>query len=249
MGRSAQRVCLLLATSGCGGIAIGAQAPRQEGGVSDEAGAEASSSTEASAQPVASDGGWLASSCNDVHLQRPEAASGIYTLALPSGPAPAYCDMQTAGGGFTSFFAGRVGAANTFAYFEDKADTCPDAAGRCLRHLPVTLSTGTLFLATCGDAAVTFQMDFATVAFFRSGAQSRWRPLQQVTAASPSAHVEFATSVWTGDGANKGFILSNDDNIPSFTPHTLLSSYDYNALWDFCNGAPDTSSVVRLFYR
>lgn len=187
--------------------------------------------------------------CAELHAAEPQLPSGTYDVLWRGQLTTAYCDMTTAGGGFTAFFSGRIGTANTFAHFEDANDHCSDPAMRCLRHLAPGLTVSAQFLATCGDAKVTFQMDLAALAYFAGGVQGRWRPLANVAAASPSARADFATKVWTGDGPNTGFIVSNDDNEPTFTPHTFLSSYDFNAGWNYCNGVSDTSSVARLLVR
>jgi hypothetical protein len=188
-------------------------------------------------------------SCKVIHELAPSGASGVYTIVSQGVSIPVYCEMIVGGGGFTAFFSGTSGHDNVFAHFEKAGEQCPDPANRCLRRLPPDFTESRLFMATCGAEAITFHVNDLGLALFQHGGQSAWQPLSNVTAVAGAPVLAYATQLWTGAGDNMSWIISNDDNIPSFTPHTFASSYNYNAGWDYCNGKPDAGAVVRLYYR
>ena len=187
-----------------------------------------------------------ATTCADV-LANGNTTSGDYEVVQNGKTLTVYCDMTIAGGGFTAFFSGVIGSAPL--HFEDKNDNCPAPSADCLRHVPGWLPNTTIFAASCGDDAVVFEASLPTIAYFGAGLQKRWQPLANVTAGKGNPNLAYATQIWTGDTSNRGWIISNDDNEPSFTPHTFASAYDWNQTWNFCNGTPSTTAIVRLLYR
>ena len=187
-----------------------------------------------------------ATSCADV-LANGNTQSGEYDIVENGQPLTVYCDMTIGGGGFTAFFSSTVGDA--FAHFEASLDVCPKPATECLRHLPPTIDTSHTFAVSCGADAVLFQLNVSTLDFFAKGTQHQWQSLTNVELGAGNPQLGYATKVWTGSGANQGWIVSDDDNEPSFTPHTFASAYDFNQTWNYCNGSPSTTAVVRLLYR
>jgi hypothetical protein len=201
-------------------------------------------------------------SCLELLEQQPGALSGVYSITVDGVPLDAYCDMTLAEGGWTTFFAGQLGYGNTFAHFDaPPVYSCPAPATQCLRSIPSTLTTTTLFAAKCGTDAVTFNATADVLAYFRVGTQAQWRPLSNVQAATANASASFATSMWLGGQGYHGWILSSNDF--DATPHTFASAYDsYNPAyprpnWDFCNGADyngwrpgdPPKPTVSLLYR
>ena len=89
-----------------------------------------------------------------------------------------YCDMVT-DGGWTAFFAGYNGRANTFASFESNAVACQSESSQCLRRIPDFYTTATWFAASCGEKMI--QISNPTLELFNAGTPSYWEDLYGVT--------------------------------------------------------------------
>ncbi|MCK6545691.1 hypothetical protein L6R52_07475 [Myxococcota bacterium] len=187
-------------------------------------------------------------SCYEIKGVAPNAPSGVYTINTPSGgSAPAYCDMVTDGGGWTGIFAGTNGQRNVFDRFDAGlyGATCTNGASRCIRRPPTSLDPNlTDYLVSCGDAAVKFSSTQAIHNFFTAGTQQSWIAIPQPVTVVAGSVPYAPTHLWTGSGSNYSFIVSNQTASQSFA-----SSYSPNASWDYCNGASDNTSTVRIMYR
>jgi hypothetical protein len=184
-----------------------------------------------------------AADCAAILAQGASGGDGVYWLTDGS-PYQAYCDMTTDGGGWTAFFVGQNGQRNVFDHFEYTANDCPDPETRCMRRLPAAVVTPEV-LATCGTAQVGFFLSPAVRNYLTNGIQSQWQPLNSSRALGGGANADFTRFMWTGNGGNSGFIIS--DTIQ--TQDTFGSSYDQGNNWDFCNGVDDSSSRLALLYR
>jgi len=193
----------------------------------------------------------ISASCHDVLQGNPLAPDGTYTIDPdgngPIAPYVVYCDMTTDGGGWTAFFVGVVGSPNVFAHFEDVEVSCADPATQCLRRLPASVTVDNQILATCGDASVRYNIDPLTLNYYANGVQGGgWIHNSNQVAIGGGADVTLAAQSWTGQGGNKGWIVSA--NVADLS-RTFSSSYNLNNSWDWCNGMHDLVSVVRLLYR
>ena len=181
--------------------------------------------------------------------------SGTYWLTAADGSLYlAFCDMNTDGGGWTAAFSGLNGSTNVFDHFDvgSYAGSCSDPANKCLRRAPTSIDpTLTEIAVSCGGAMVKFPINSAVYQWLTGGIQNAWVSLPAtvtsigVTPVNPNA---FPRMLWTGLGTNASFIFDSQD-IVGGAQFTFAASYNASNVFDGCNGLPDTSSVVRLFYR
>jgi hypothetical protein len=197
-----------------------------------------------------SDGAAPLASCSQILAAMPGAPSGIYVIQPVPGAAAysVYCDMTLDGGGWTRFFAGKNGSTNVFNHFETVAVDCTDPQMHCLRRLPANLDPASQFAATCGGAAVKFQLSAAAFSYFQNGVQAGWQltsNISQIIAGNTS----YSGAVWTGATNNPGWIVSSATEGNPSTMSTFSDSYNPNTSWDYCNGVADQSSAITLAYR
>ena len=184
------------------------------------------------------------------HRAAGASASAVYTLQQPGGRAyAAYCDMTTDGGGWTAVFAGRNGSPHVFDAFDAgyHVGVCTDPAARCLRRAPALDVGSTQLLASCGAAAVRFDLSAQLYNWLRSGTQASWAPLSNAVSVGSAPVANVPNNLWTGSGTNRSFVISRGTSASAAT--TFASSYNQNASWDYCNGVADTTSPLRLYYR
>jgi hypothetical protein len=104
---------------------------------------------------------------------------------------------------------------------------------------------------------VKFGITQVTLGLFQSGIQTGgiggWEPTTNPTAIAGSANIAYATYVFGGTPGNDSWILGGPQVTNGFGTGdltvTFANSYDPNAGWDGCNGSPDTTSPVHLYYR
>jgi len=203
--------------------------------------------------------GTLATSCEA--YRRPANSSyvyadaaggdGVYRIQPEGEPAQlAACDMTTDFGGWTVFFAGLNGSPNVFDHFDAGyySGVCTDPSSRCLRRIPANVpESGLAIAAKVHEHVVELQMNADLYAWATSGARANWVTLTD-TVVLTGAPAVIPNALWTGEIANPdntSFILGLfDDQVNVF-----MSSYDYGTSWNRANGAPDTSSPIRLLYR
>eukprot|EP01116_Phalansterium_solitarium_P016435 TRINITY_DN3820_c0_g3_i1.p1 TRINITY_DN3820_c0_g3~~TRINITY_DN3820_c0_g3_i1.p1 ORF type:complete len:3104 (-),score=266.35 TRINITY_DN3820_c0_g3_i1:242-9553(-) len=202
-------------------------------------------------------------SCLDLQAQNSSAVSGTYMID-PDGPGPAfafpaYCEMNIDGGGYTAFYSGKNGyngGVNHFARFDSSAWACPDPVAKCLRRLPPQVDLNYTILATCGNASVKFMMNSAALNFFQNGNPAGgFTQLPMVMPAPVGAYTNNASLVYAVGQLNLwsslstaplGWVLTR--HASAFSTH-VFSSGSGSAGYDFCNGAADTTSTIRLLYR
>jgi hypothetical protein len=166
----------------------------------------------------------------------------------------AFCDMNTDGGGWTAVFSGLNGSPNVFDHFDTGAysGTCTDPANRCLRRAPASIDpVNTEIAVACGGAMVKFLITDPVYQWITAGVQNGWVNLSStassigVTPVTPDA---FPRTLWTGSATNTSFIV-NSQNVMSGAQFTFAGSYNFSSNFDGCNGQPDQSSIVRVYYR
>jgi hypothetical protein len=52
---------------------------------------------------------------------------------------------------------------------------------------------------------------------FRDGTQATWQLLYNVVSVGGNANIAYASKFWTGNGTNRGWIISSDDYEPAPT--------------------------------
>eukprot|EP00747_Dinoflagellata_sp_TGD_P033928 gnl/TRDRNA2_/TRDRNA2_136929_c0_seq1.p1 gnl/TRDRNA2_/TRDRNA2_136929_c0~~gnl/TRDRNA2_/TRDRNA2_136929_c0_seq1.p1 ORF type:complete len:296 (-),score=19.84 gnl/TRDRNA2_/TRDRNA2_136929_c0_seq1:44-853(-) len=140
---------------------------------------------------------------------------------------------------WTPFFSSLVGKKFVFGHFENhRFDTdgnsfferLPPNATHANTRIRATVSAG-----SCGIAAIEFDMNLGIQAYLTKGKQGAWQHLQNVKVVEGTVP-NVPNVMWTGSGANKGWILSNQ--ISHGVWKTFASSYALNHGWDYCNSAP-----------
>ena len=196
----------------------------------------------------------VGSSCKAILASTGLHSSGSYLLQRSDGSLYiAFCDMNADGGGWTAVFSGNNGSTNVFDHFDVGAynGTCPDAANRCLRRAPASIDpVNTEIAVSCGGAMVKFPINSPVYQWVTAGTQNGWVSLSTassigVTPVSPDAFPRF---LWTGSGSNTSFIF-NGQNALTGAQFTFAQSYNFSGAFDGCNGVPDQSSIVRVYYR
>ncbi|MEZ4309307.1 MAG: fibrinogen-like YCDxxxxGGGW domain-containing protein [Polyangiaceae bacterium] len=189
-------------------------------------------------------------SCRDILAKDPTAQSDVYRID-PDGDGPGetlstYCNMSADGGGWTALFAGKNGSPNVFDRFDanQHAGHFADATGKLLRRSPAWGGSGVEVAVECGASMVKFPATTQIVDFFAAGTQRGYVP---ITATGIGGSIAFLPNVvWTGNGGDYGFIVTNT---ASTTTQTFASSYSGNTSHNRCNGAVDTASALRVYYR
>jgi YD repeat-containing protein len=189
-------------------------------------------------------------SCRDILSKDATAPTGIYRIdpdgAGPGGVVTTYCEMTADGGGWTALYVGQNGSPNVFDRFDTgyHGGQLGDATRRLMRRLPARASfAGTEVAVSCGAAMVKMPLTGALEAHLSAGQQSRWLPVQATVVSGTVANVP--NLFWTGNGGDAGFILTRNTNTYGGTFASAHGSSSYN----YCNGASNTTSTVRLYYR
>ena len=100
-------------------------------------------------------------------------------------------------------------------------------------------------LATCGGASVAMGLSTAARNFLVAGTQATWATLSNPRVLAGSV-ANVPNSLWTGQGANAGFIVAT--NNAAFS-NTFMASYPSSDAYDYCANNSDQASVARLYYR
>jgi hypothetical protein len=181
--------------------------------------------------------------------------SGTYWLQQSDGTLYlAFCDMNTDGGGWTAVFSGINGSSNVFDHFDVGAygATCSDPANKCLRRAPVSIDpVNTEVAVSCGGAMVKFLINDLVYQWITAGAQNGWISLSSTASSigvTPVNANAFPRMLWTGWGPNTSFIFNSQDMVAG-AQFTFAQSYNFQTAFDGCNGLPDQSSIVRVYYR
>ena len=189
-------------------------------------------------------------SCAAIVGANEAAGDGLYYLVEPAGaPYLAYCDMTTAGGGWTAFLSNRNGSEHFMGALEASsyAPNCTDPASRCLRRAPASASGANELAVSCGAAMVSFPLGAAASPirnWMTSGIASSWQDIPGTVLTGSVANVP--DSLWTGNGTDVSFIAARSRAAGG---NTFASSYGTNSSWDFCAGVSDASSIIRVMYR
>ncbi len=181
--------------------------------------------------------------------------SGTYWLQRADGTLYlAFCDMNADGGGWTAAFSGLNGSTNVFDHFDVGAynGSCSDPANRCLRRAPTSIDpVNTEIAVACGGAMVKFLINDPVYQWITAGVQSGWVSLSSTASsvgATPVTPDAFPRMLWTGSGSNTSFIFNSQD-VYAGPQFTFAQSYNFQPSFDGCNGQPDQSSIVRVYYR
>ena len=172
---------------------------------------------------------------------------GVYRIEPPGEAAQlVYCDMTTDDGGWTAFFAGTNGQANTFDHFDSAvyAGICTDPASECLRHIPTGVAITDLeVLLTADTRAVKFPITSRTYNYFVNGTQDNWLPLV-ATDVGTTATTYVPDAIWSGESTNYGWIAARD-----YAQATTFASSFGTAGWDYVDGTPNATARIRMLYR
>jgi hypothetical protein len=114
-----------------------------------------------------------------------------------------------------------------------------------------------MFAASCGSAMVRFGVSAATLALLQLGTQTGaggWSPTVNPTPIAGNANVAYATYFFGGSSTNESWILggpavTNGSYGDGSGAVTFASSYNFDSGWDGCDGSPDVTSAIHLYYR
>jgi Fibrinogen beta and gamma chains, C-terminal globular domain len=189
------------------------------------------------------------SSCKAILNAGGSQGDGVYWI-LPPGVGTAYqayCDMTHDGGGWTAALTGRNGSYNTFDRFDAGAyqGICTDPATRCLHRIPAGMNGVITQLAVaCNNAMVEFPVTNAMFQYLSAGTEQSWVAIGPSTSIGTSAVPHLPTDVYTGNNGDRGFMVGNETEAQTFG-----TTYNTNALWDYCNATADDWSFLRVYYR
>lgn len=96
---------------------------------------------------------------------------------------------------------------------------------------------------------VKFNVNDNILNLFKNGTQSGWQTIINVKSIGSTSILTMPKDFWTGDPENtlnRSWIVGN---ISYSVSSTFSTSYSFTSGWNYCNSSPDTSSIIRLFYR
>lgn len=128
-------------------------------------------------------------------------------------------------------------------------DSCIDTSSKCLKRLSSIISINSEFATSCANAMVKFNVNDNILNLFKNGTQSGWQTIINVKSIGTTSILTMPKDFWTGDPGNtlnRSWIVGN---ISYPVSSTFSTSYSFNSGWNYCNSSPDTSSIIRLFYR
>jgi LruC domain-containing protein len=173
--------------------------------------------------------------------------SGLYWVD-PDGGAPyvAYCDMVSAGGGWTAFVVGHNGSAHVARHLDAAyyALTCPDPGRTCVRRLPASVPATAHLAVAIGPNVVAAPFEAGVYAWARQGTQAAWRSMTFSTVAGTPGVVP--NTFWTGQGSNTAWIAARNQ---TSNGSVFAAQYDFNTGWDYGNATFNVWSPVMLMYR